>query len=740
MRSNLQKTPYLKWNQLGRMMVLCSILNLSSAIPTFSANISWDGGTGVNGDFSTGTNWNTDTAPINGDVLIFTAASGTVFGGTLTNDLPSLASINGLQFNTSYTGPLTINAAGGSALTLTGNVTSSSTDAVLDSVHFKNFNVLWNVPTTIGTGTNISFTSAANNATGIGAITLNGTGQLTSNSTTSNGLYITGAYTGSGSETVRSDGNRFTAGNQNGTLQNGFGGVVFQNGLTSNVTNLALGSSQSSNFAVQGKWNGVDYDPTTVHVTNSFKMYRGANTASEINVANGGRLIIDASATMGYNATPGAFNNVRANLGGDGNASNLIEFASTTVNLGTYFYPNGNSQARYGGTQVGGLNLTTHGTTWTLYKTSLIGLEFNGADGGGWTQKTNAMTVNATGTGTAGVTFSNNRFLDVQSSSFTFDSSVSFVNIATGKTLTKLGTGDFNFNAPATGTGTLLANAGTTYLNNAAFTPNLTIGASSTVIATASITPGAFLLNGGSLSGSGIITSSTAYDIRSGSIGSSLSGAQGLDKTTAGTATLNGTNDYTGVTTLASGRLVVNGSLSGSSIVVNGGIFAGIGTVITNNQTFDVESGARLDPGASPGLTINTGSSELNIGSAISGGNTGALVFALDTPASSDRITLTGGTLNIGSGNLGIDDFEFTTLGSFGNGSYTLFDGINAITGTLDSANLTGTLSGRDITLSMENGGTDVVLTVIPEPGSVPLMLGGFGILLGIQRMRRHSA
>jgi len=738
MRITVKLFSFGKFAALYRSLLVVKVCLLAAVTHSLAANVSWDGGSGIDGNFSTVSNWGSDTAPVNDDSLTFTTVGGTVFGGILSNDLATLTSISGIQFNSDYTGPLIINASGGATLGLNGNAVNNSTATVIDSLHFKNYNTLWNVPTTIASGLNIGFTSVANSAMGIGAITLNGTGQLNSNSIVSNGLYITGTYIGSGFETLRSDGARFTGGSQNGSLQTGFGGIVFQNGSINDVANLFLGASQSSNFAVQGEWNGLDYDPTTVHVTTSFKMYRGFNTSSEINVANGGRLIIDASATMGYNATPGTFNTVRANLGGDGNASNMIEFASPTVNLGAYFYPGGNAQARYGGTQVGGLNLVTHGSVWTLYKTMGIGIDFNGVDGGGWTQKTNAMTVNATGSGTAGVNFSNSRFLDVQSASFTFDSSVSFVNIAAGKTLTKNGAGDFNLNAPATGTGTLLANAGTTNLNNAIFTSNLTIATAGTVNTPVSINPAIFTLDGGTLTGIGIVSATTPFDIRSGSISSTLSGSQALNKSTSGTATLSGANNYTGLTTVTAGRLVINGILSGSSIAVTGGILAGTGSIITNNQSFSVESGGGLDPGNAPdGLTINTGSSELNLANAIDGGNTGALLFTLDTPSTSDRITLTGGTLNIGTGLLGIGDFDFTTLGGFANGTYTLFDGVNAINGTLDSGDLTGMFAGLDVTLSL-SGGTDVVLNVVPEPGSISMLLGGFGVLVGIQRRRRN--
>ena len=36
--------------------------------------------------------------------------------------------------------------------------------------------------------------------------------------------------------------------------------------------------------------------------------------------------------------------------------------------------------------------------------------------------------------------------------------------------------------------------------------------------------------------------------------------------------------------------------------------------------------------------------------------------------------------------------------------------------------------------------GNNIMLQVVPEPGSFPMILGGFGILLGFQRARRCRA
>jgi len=42
------------------------------------------------------------------------------------------------------------------------------------------------------------------------------------------------------------------------------------------------------------------------------------------------------------------------------------------------------------------------------------------------------------------------------------------------------------------------------------------------------------------------------------------------------------------------------------------------------------------------------------------------------------------------------------------------------------------------LTGTLAISGNNLVLTVIPEPGSLSALLGGFGVLLGLQRFRRR--
>ena len=85
-------------------------------------------------------------------------------------------------------------------------------------------------------------------------------------------------------------------------------------------------------------------------------------------------------------------------------------------------------------------------------------------------------------------------------------------------------------------------------------------------------------------------------------ISAPLTGTGGLTKTDLGTLNLTGVNDYTGATTVAAGRLAVNGSAANSVVTVqSGGILGGNGTV----GGVVAQAGGTVAPGNSIGkLTV----------------------------------------------------------------------------------------------------------------------------------------
>ncbi|HZZ72534.1 MAG TPA: hypothetical protein VFE24_09790 [Pirellulales bacterium] len=490
---------------LGALLLGCALAGSRDA----AAAVNWIAGSSAN--WSDGGNWQSGVTkpytPVNGDDLTFTA-SGYTGATTLTDDLLSLTSIASVRFNlASYTGPFTINASNGAALALTGSLSDLNTSPNFSG---KYYNVLFNVPLTINSGT-IAYTGAAGNGLALGALTNKATFKV--DDTKSYGVWVTGQYTGAGSgaaatDVLISNGNHVgDQGNPAGlvaTPVSGDGGITIANGLTNNIGTLDLGQAANhSIFSVDGG--------STVHVTKGFNIYHAGSTGATLEVRNGSALVIDSTATIGYNATPVATVSVQLTIGGDGNANNVVDFQSTTLDLGAYAMPHGDTQVNYNGaTLIGGLNLITHGATWTLYGGKNYGLTFGGVDGGGWTVKDNSLTVKGNGVaGNAAVTFNNNRFLDVESSSLTLDNATAGFGgglvIASGKTVSKIGPGALNLNVPTAGGGSLAVQAGTAKLANSAFAAGLAVSdagyaqfTGGTSIHVNSLAVGGHVLSGGS--------------------------------------------------------------------------------------------------------------------------------------------------------------------------------------------------------------------------------------------------
>ncbi len=220
-----------------------------------------------------------------------------------------------------------------------------------------------------------------------------------------------------------------------------------------------------------------------------------------------------------------------------------------------------------------------------------------------------------------------------------------------------------------------------------------------------------------------------------------LSGVGGIIKEGQGLLTLTPASgsDYTGATVVNAGTLQVNGTLSGTSVIIDGGVLAGTGTITTSVLGLDLNLNGAIAPGpAIPNgigaLTINATGTEVNVADV----GPGSLLFDLGFPLSSDRIILTGGVLNIGAGVLGFGNFAFTETTVLNAGDvFVLFDTTSPIVGVL-AGDSSGTMSGGlfgQIRVSLD--GTDLELAVVPEPASGALLLAS---LAGVAGLRRRSS
>lgn len=228
-----------------------------------------------------------------------------------------------------------------------------------------------------------------------------------------------------------------------------------------------------------------------------------------------------------------------------------------------------------------------------------------------------------------------------------------------------------------------------------------------------------------------------------------ISGDGDLEVINGGGLRLQAANTYTGTTTLTNeSRLLLEGAgtIQGTSNLILGtgtefdisGIDAatytfgpgqtisGTGSILGDGKNLTVEGA--ISPGNSPGiLTIDLNGGTLGFGETVD------LRFDLGT--SSDSVLMSGTVLDLGAGSLEFDNFTFTAGSGFGIGTYTLFADADEILGFFGS-NLSGSINGFQGILGLD--GDNVILNVIPEPGSALLaLLAGCMVMILSARRRR---
>jgi hypothetical protein len=220
-----------------------------------------------------------------------------------------------------------------------------------------------------------------------------------------------------------------------------------------------------------------------------------------------------------------------------------------------------------------------------------------------------------------------------------------------------------------------------------------------------------------------------------------ISGAGGLKKAGEGRLIINSVSFATGTTAVNGGTLLVNslggsGTGSGNVTVSASGRLGGNGIIGNGVGAIGVSLTGKLAPGvdAAGTLRFNLGTGMLDISPAVLADASGALEFELG--ATSDSVAFTSGRLSIGTGVLEFDDFNFTSLGTLAQGNYLLFDGVSPINGSL-GLDVSGSLpNGLFGTVQLADGGNDLVLQVVPEPGTTTILVAGFALLAGSRRRR----
>jgi autotransporter-associated beta strand protein len=217
-----------------------------------------------------------------------------------------------------------------------------------------------------------------------------------------------------------------------------------------------------------------------------------------------------------------------------------------------------------------------------------------------------------------------------------------------------------------------------------------------------------------------------------------------LQKQGTSTWTLDGDNTYTGTTTVSAGTLLINGDSSAATgaVSVTGGTLGGDG-IIGGSVTFSGVGASFLSPGNSPGqLTV----ADLTLGNATTttmelGGTTLGSLYD-NTTIMEDGILFYDGTLNVV--NFGAFDMD---AGSF---TYDLFafSGTTSPTGSFDTITVnsvgltndgfgvwTGS-NGPDVGYTFTQSTGDLIISVVPEPGTLALLAGG--TIAGCAALRRR--
>ncbi len=206
-----------------------------------------------------------------------------------------------------------------------------------------------------------------------------------------------------------------------------------------------------------------------------------------------------------------------------------------------------------------------------------------------------------------------------------------------------------------------------------------------------------------------------------------------LSKVGANTLTLSGSGNYSS-TLVHEGTLLINGNNGSGTVTVDAGATLGGSGTIGGAATIR----GNLKPGNSPGeitflnnLTLQSSATVTMEINGTSRGSTFDAVTVGNLLTYDGALVLTLGT-TFGAGDYTFDLFSFASAsGSFSSvvlgGSYS---------GTLTNSGGIWTLSQGNETWNFSQATGDLSLTVVPEPGTVVLLIAGLTALIAVRRRR----
>jgi autotransporter-associated beta strand protein len=299
------------------------------------------------------------------------------------------------------------------------------------------------------------------------------------------------------------------------------------------------------------------------------------------------------------------------------------------------------------------------------------------------------------------------------------------------------------------GTGLLALNAA----NQIKDTSNVEVAAGTFSLSTFAETVNGLKLNGGAITGSGGLTSTTAFDLQSGTVSGVLAGSAGAIKTGAGTVTLSAFNTLTGNLNINEGTLIANTSgAAGQELNTATAINLGGGTL-------EIRANFQNKTYATPPLTVSTASTlaynnvnASNYTAAFTGTgfvlNADLAVKNISDPANTNGLNLARAIT--GSGKMTVTTFNniASSSDSFGLGRVLLSGNNSAWNGNLVVSRGTVSLSGNavnaagigDINLGTTADTFGAGVTFFPTgangstvtyPNNVTVTSGGFRAIKG---------
>lgn len=683
----------------------------------------------------------------------------------------------------STTSSLTLGAAAGNTITLTGNR--------IVSVSGASNNARININGTIGDGGNnygLTWSGAGNVR-----VTLNGTASTYTGTTTIEGgllqfatavnsgtnsafgnstsAILLGATSGSSAAGILATANATFA--RDITLQSGgtgalvIGGTVFSGGDTGgNMTNtgtitLGTGTTGRSVTLHRGTFSGNIVDPAGLLSS------AGTVTVSAFRTINGNAENSTGVTLSGNNTFSGGVILTNDSSGSANSTVTLRINSATALGTGTFTIGSALSDRNVAIDNTSGSAITLTNNNAQVWNGDFAWTGANALDMG-----TGAVSLGVNAGATRTVTTNGANALSIGG---TIADGTNGTTPTTN--LTKAGAGTLILYGDSTYTGTTTVSAGTLQIGNG--------GTTGSLATSAIVNNGAVIFN---RSNDGL------------SLGAGISGTGSVTQSGAGRTTLAGSSSYAGATTINAGTLRVSGSgaLTGTSgITVNGGALdydndslaldrnvTIAGGAFRQNSTQNYTGSLTFTSGTVGGTNFNgvslTGSNAIGAGKTIAPGNsTGTLavdnvafqdggtfqweISALSTAQGGaggtlggttgwDWIDGVGGTLDLGALSAGGFTVTINSTGSLAgwnaNGSYQwMIASFDSITGSisglaLDTSGFSSSNSILPDQFFISSNGSDLFLnygSAVPEPAETTLLFGGFVACLAFARRKRDG-